>query len=44
MELSLVQTSVEVVIGHVDIEGKKIIYGDSLAWPFLDGLLCRMEK
>ena len=29
---------------HVDIEGKKIIYGDSLAWPFPDGLLCRVER
>ena len=29
---------------HVDIVAKKIVYGDSLAWPFPSGLLCRVEK
>ena len=29
---------------HVDIVAKKIVYGDSLAWPFPNGLLCRVEK
>ena len=23
---------------------KKIVYGDSLAWPFPSGLLCRVDK
>ena len=28
---------------HVEIM-KKIVYGDSLAWPFPSGLLCRVDK
>ena len=29
---------------HVDIMKKKIVYGDSLAWPFPSGFLCRVDK
>ena len=29
---------------HVDIAAKKLVYGDSLAWPFPSGLLSRVDK
>ena len=29
---------------HAGIMKKKIVYGDSLAWPFPSGLLCRVDK
>jgi hypothetical protein len=29
---------------HVDIAAKKLVYGDSLAWPFPSGLLSRVDE